>query len=330
MANDTTQVALALDFGGTKLSAGLVDLETGRVIDRARWTTPQMAGAQSSLASMIEHGKLLTSRHHAVGGALRGVGISFGGPLSPDRQTVLRSMHVSGWEGVPLPRLVADAFGLPTVMDNDANLAALGEWRYGAGQQTRHMLYIQVSTGIGAGLILDARLYRGAGLAGEFGHMTLLEDGPTCACGKRGCLESLSSGWAIARDGQLALQNAPAGSPLREASDKSSGALTAKLVIEAARAGDALAQAVVARAATFLGIGIATTINLLDPELIVIGGGVAKAEDMLRPPVEAALGQHVVPPLRHRARIGFWTLGDDTTLIGAGALVDGMGNPAAG
>lgn len=322
MGNDKALIALVLDFGGTKLTAGLVDLRKGQVIDRIRRPTPRAEGAQRSLDAMIEAGTQLTGRYQDLNSHLKGVGISFGGPLSADRRTVLRSLHVAGWEGFPLPARISEAFGVPAVMDNDANLAALGEWRYGIGQNTRHMLYLQLSTGIGAGLILDGHLYRGAGLAGEFGHLTLLEDGPPCSCGKRGCLESLSAGWAIAREGKIALQSAPPGSPLAEAGGDGSGAITAKQVLDAARAGDKQAQMITSRAATYLGIGIANAINLLDPELVVIGGGVSKAEDVLRATLDAALATHVAPPLRERTQVRFWTLGDDTTLIGAGVLVN--------
>jgi glucokinase len=175
-------------------------------------------------------------------------------------------------------------------------------------------------------LILDGHLYRGAGLAGEIGHLTLLEDGPPCSCGKRGCLESLSAGWAIAREGAIASLSAPPGSPLAKARDSGSGVITAKLVLDAARAGDKQAQMITSRAATYLGIGIANAINLLDPELVVIGGGVSKAEDILRATLDAALATHIAPPLRERTQVHFWTLGDDTTLIGAGVLVDGVGS----
>ncbi|MCC7450567.1 MAG: ROK family protein [Anaerolineae bacterium] len=294
---------LALDFGGTKLATGLVDGATGRVINRCQQPTPP-GDAHASLSAMfgLAHNILAASSSANV----NGIGISFGGPLSMDRRSVARSMHVPGWEGLALPDMVAQTFGLPCVMDNDANLAAFGEWRYGSGRGTQHMIYIQVSTGIGAGLVLDGRLYRGTGYAGEFGHLTIDPEGPMCACGKRGCVESLAAGWAIARDGQAAFSHSD---------------VDARRVCQAARDGDPQALAIVQRAFTALGIGIANAINLISPELIVIGGGVARSGDVMLPIVEQALAAHVLPVMTG-PRLALAMLGDDATLAGCAALVE--------
>ncbi|GAB4475184.1 MAG: ROK family protein [Anaerolineae bacterium] len=318
MGDTQADLALALDFGGTKLTAGLVEIATGCVIDRERHSTDPARGADHSLALMLESGRALLGRAAAP---VRGAGISFGGPLAPDRLSILQSMHVPGWAGMHLPERVSEALGLPVVMDNDANVAALGSWHYGAGRGAQHMVYIQVSTGVGAGLVLDGRLYRGAGLAGEFGHVTVLPDGPRCSCGKQGCVESLSAGWAIARDGREALASAPQDSPLHRLCEGRADKVTARLVIEAARQGDAQAQAIIGRAFTCLGIAISIVINLLHPEVIVIGGGIAHAADMLLPPVLAAAGRHALEPLAGSVRIMPFILGDDVTLAGAAALV---------
>ncbi len=310
---------LALDFGGTKLAAGLVDLASGQVVDRCQQPTPP-GDAQASLSVMLRLAHQVLAAHPSA--AVEGIGISFGGPLNMDRRSVARSMHVPGWVGLALPDLAAQTFGLPCVMDNDANLAAFGEWRYGSGQGTQHMVYIQVSTGIGAGLILDGRLYRGTGYAGEFGHLTVEPDGPVCACGKRGCVESFAAGWAIARDGRAALREAPADSQLRILSHNNPQAVDARLVCQAAREHDPLAAAIVQRAFTALGIGIANAINLISPELIVIGGGVARSGDILLPIVEQALAAHILPVMTNRPRLAVARLGDDATLAGCAALVE--------
>jgi len=294
---------LALDFGGTKLAAGLVDCATGHVIDRCQQPTPP-GDAHASLSVMFGLAReILTASSSA---SINGVGISFGGPLNADRRAVARSMHVPGWEGLALPAMVSQTLRLPCVMDNDANLAAFGEWRYGSGRGTQHLIYIQISTGIGAGLVLDGRLYRGTGYAGEFGHLTVDPDGPVCACGKRGCVESFAAGWAIARDGRTAFGH---------------GAVDARLVCQAARDGDPQAVAIVQRAFTALGIGIANAINLISPELIVIGGGVARSGDVMLPIVEQALDAHVLPVMT-RPRLALASLGDDATLAGCAALVE--------
>lgn len=238
-------------------------------------------------------------------GPVTALGISFGGPVSADRQTVLRSMHVGDWEGLPLPAHLSAALGLPAAMDNDGNLAALGEWTFGAGRGVRSLLYIQVSTGIGAGLVLEGQVYRGQGLAGEFGHLTVMPDGPRCVCGKQGCVESLASGWALARDGR-ALGNDPPPD--------------AEGVLAAARAGHAEAQAIVRRAFTALGQGLAMAITLLDPDVVVLGGGVARAEDWMRPLVTNALTNSLPPMLQNRTRLEFSRLHGAETLLGAALL----------
>jgi glucokinase len=318
MVSGKNNFALALDFGGTKLAAGIIDLQAGRVIVQRRLPTDSQA-ARYNLNRIIEVGKELLQQVDLD--ILAGVGISFGGPIAPDRRQIARSMHIPGWEGIGLPALITQAFQLPAVMDNDANLAALGEWRFGAGQGTTHMLYIQVSTGIGAGLILDGRLYRGTGMAGEFGHLTVMVDGPLCSCGKRGCVESFAAGWAIARDGRQAVLDQGDKTLLYSQVEGISDLVTARHVVEAAKAGDQVSQAIISQAFSFLGIGIANAINLLGPELVVIGGGVAKAGDLILKPITNALDDHLFPSLS-RPHLKFSVLGDETPLFGAAALVE--------
>jgi glucokinase len=322
MQDEKRNHALALDFGGTKLAAGIVDLRTGQVIAQRRIPT-YSGSAQQNLDSMIEIGNELLA--YVDLRTMLGIGISFGGPLELDRHHIARSMHIPGWENIALPDLITEAFQLPAVMDNDANLASLGEWRFGAGRGTTHMLYIQVSTGIGSGLILDGHLYRGTGTAGEFGHLTVMLDGPLCTCGKRGCVESFAAGWAIARDGRQAVLDHGDKTLLYSQVDGNADLVTAQYVIEAARAGDLVAQAIISQAFSFLGMGIANAINLLGPELVVLGGGVAKAGDLILQPIMQALNSHLFPSLS-RPRLTFSILGDEATLFGAAALVEQESN----
>jgi glucokinase len=192
---------------------------------------------------------------------------------------------------MPIRQVLEQRLSLPVVLDNDANLAALGEHVYGAGRGEDNMVYITVSTGIGGGLILGGRLYHGfADGAGEFGHMTLLPNGPLCGCGNRGCLESLASGTAIARDARD-LAACGRGEQILAAAGGDPASITAITVATAAAAGDAVAQSIIARAARYLGIGIANIINLLNPSLVVLGGGVMNIGELvwqnLRPEVQA-------------------------------------------
>lgn len=312
---------LALDFGGSKLAAAVVEPRRGRIIAKTRQERLPSANAQQSLEQMIALGRGVLQDGQTPSSALLRLGVSFGGPLSRDRRYVLRSMHVPDWESFPLAERLETAFGCRAFMDNDANAAALGEWRFGAGRGLDSLLYIQVSTGIGAGIVVHRRLLRGAGLAGEFGHMTVAPDGPLCVCGKRGCVESFAAGWALARDGRTALVNALLNSPLRKLCGDDPERLDARLVCEAARQGDPIANAILDRAAQALGMTLANAVVLLDPQAVVIGGGVSRSQDVLATRLAAAVSEFLPPMFQGRCPLMFSQLGGDETLLGA-ALLD--------
>ena len=319
MVDQKQDPVLAFDFGGTKLVAAVVDAASGEIYAQARRPTPVTQGAETGLETMLQAGRDALA---GVSGRLRqisAIGISFGGPVSQDRRRVLRSMHVKDWEDYDLPSRVEAAFGGPAFMDNDANAAALGEWYFGAGKGTADMVYLQVSTGIGAGLILNRQVYRGAGLAGEFGHLTVLEDGPVCSCGKHGCVESLASGWAIARDGRALLATG-ADSLWRELCGDRPGSLDAELVLRACRAGDPAASAIIQKAFKYLALGIANLILLVDPEVIVLGGGVARSQDVLQTSLDLDLPQYLPSMFAQRTRLVFSELNGQKTLLGAALL----------
>jgi glucokinase len=250
------------------------------------------------------------------------VGISFGGPVSSDRKHVLRSFHVSGWEGIVLPQLASEAFGCPASMDNDANAAALGSWTFDAYQEPDHMLYIQISTGVGAGFILNRKLYRGQALAGEFGHNTIHPGGPKCTCGKQGCVESVCSGWALARKGRAALLKADVQSPLYQIASTYDAPLDARLVFQAAREGDPAATSILHNAFTRLGSAVANLIYLFDPGMIILGGGLIRSKDLIHPILEKTLEQEVHSLFRERCQLRFSTLEGREPLLGASLLED--------
>ncbi len=271
-------LVLGLDFGGTKLAAGLVDTATGTLLADARRPTPP--DAEASLAAMLGLAHEVLAAHPAAPEAL---GVSFGGPVEADGRTVRLSMHIPGWEGQPLAERLERALGLPAAVANDGDAAALAEHRFGAGRGVRNLLYLTVSTGIGGGLVVDGRLYRGErAWAGEIGHMLLKPDGPPCPCGRNGCLEALASGLSIAR-------------AMRARCPERPGA-TARQVAEAAAAGDPLAQAVWDEAMGWLGAGVASAANLLNPGRVVIGGGLAGAGELLFGPVRRTLALRALDP----------------------------------
>lgn len=302
----SNNLVLSLDFGGTKLAAGLVDLEHGKLLAARRIPTPP--DAARSLAAMLELALGLLAGEH---GQAVGAGVSFGGLVEKDGRTVLRSHHVSGWDGFPLAARLETELHLPARVANDADTAALGEYHFGAGQGVRSLLYLTVSTGIGAGIIQDGALCQGEnGQAGEIGHMLLLPDGPLCPCGRRGCLEALASGRSIAR--QMRQKLAENGS--LEVIEN----ITAQSVAEAAAAGNPLACSVWDAAMRWLGIGIANAANLLNPGRVVVGGGLSRAGALLFEPVQRVVAQIVLDPT---LQITPAALDDDSPLLGAAMLV---------
>jgi glucokinase len=297
---------LGLDFGGTKLAAGIVDSETGAVLAALRAPTPA-GGAQAGIAAMFALGQQLVAHHTEPIGA---VGVSFGGPVEADGRTVRLSMHIPGWEGTPLAALCEQAFAVPARIANDADAAALAEYRFGAGHGCRHMLYLTVSTGIGGGVIVDGKLHRGEhAWAGEVGHMILKPDGPPCACGGNGCLESLSSGLSIARDARARIPAA-----LRHLAPAD---ISARDVVAAAQAGDPDAQAIWQHAVGWLGVGISSACNLLNPGIVVLGGGLTGAGDSLFAPLREIMAYRM---LGKQTVIKPAALGDVVGIIGGAAL----------
>jgi glucokinase len=295
---------LAFDFGGTKLSAACMptaDTNHATWHDHQRIFSPDGADAQYELDNMIRLGhEMMAGQKPAA------IGVSFGGPVDFSKGLVRLSHHVPGWENCPLQTILEDEFDVPVRVDNDANVAALGEHRFGAGQGFHDLMYITVSTGIGGGWILNGRPWRGyEGMAGEIGHTAVDPDGPFCLCGKRGCVERLASGPYMAADYTEELE-------LRD------GTVTAKKVAELAATGDELAQQILRRGAWALGVGIGNAANLLNPQLFILGGGVTKAGDMWWTAVREAAQQTALPEIHFD--IVPAQLGDDAPLWGAVAL----------
>ena len=300
---------LAFDFGGTKLSAACVpaaapDHTTWH--DHQRLFSPEGADAQYDLDTMIRLGhEMMAGRKPAA------IGVSFGGPVDFDRGLVHLSHHVPGWENCPLQMILEDEFDVPVRVDNDANVAALGEYRFGAGRGYRDLMYLTVSTGIGGGWILNGRPWHGhEGLAGEIGHTAVDPEGPLCLCGKRGCVERLASGPYMAVDYYEARG---------EKGERGQRAVTGREVAELAAAGDALARQILLRGAWALGVGLGNAANLLNPQLFILGGGVTNAGEFWWTAVRQAARQTALPQIHFD--IVPAQLGDDAPLWGAVALV---------
>ncbi|MDA0745041.1 MAG: ROK family protein [bacterium] len=312
---------LAIDVGGTKYSLALAT-GRGEIVKRVVRATDREGGATWMVSRILEAG------HELIAGSperVRACGIGFGGPVDFGAQRIVNSTHVPGWDGVPLPEIVEEKLGVPAVVDNDANVGGLGEFTFGAGRGGRNIVYYTVSTGIGGGIVLDGRIYRGSnGNAGELGHVPILLDGPPCDCGNRGCLEALCSGPAIARRAEEAVRAHPRRGRSLVAAGK--GILTAKVVFDAARKGDRLALEIVEETCVYLGMGLATTMNAFAPDVIVVGGGVCKAGRVLFDPLRRQTDRFLMPVHRPHLKIVPAQRKDRSVLLGAVALAKQLEN----
>ncbi len=281
---DRGKYVLGIDLGGTKIAAGLVD-SGGEVSNYCLVPTGAADGVEAVINRIVLAAKQAMAGY---GEKIDAVGVGFPGLADPRTGMTTAPPNLPGWGEVPLGAMLQTALALPVFVDNDANAAALGENLFGAGRGCQEVVYITVSTGIGGGIITSGRLMHGfGGGAGEVGHMILDPGGPACRCGGRGCWEALSSGTAIAREAQRRIQN---GEHSRVTVLAGDGPIRAEHVFQAQAEGDALAMEVIDRAIQYLGLGVANLVNVLNPQRVIIGGGVARA------------GDPVFVPLRERVR----------------------------
>jgi glucokinase len=312
-------LVIGIDLGGTKITTGLVEC-SGRLLARDYRETLAVHGPEAVIARMLDAVHTVLAQAGMGKEQVAALGVGSPGPLDIGAGVVVSPPNLPGWERVPLRQRLQDALGIPTFLENDANAAALGEYRFGAGQGCQHMVYVTASTGIGGGLILNGALYHGASdLAGEIGHMTILAGGPLCGCGNRGCLEALASGTAIAR---RARESVARGVPTRIA-DLAEGQperISARLVAQAAAEGDAEAQAILAEAMNYLGIGMANLANLFNPQRIVIGGGLTNLGEALFEPVRRAIVRHAFRSAAEAVRVIPAGLGENVGVLGAAAV----------
>ncbi|HXF86440.1 MAG TPA: ROK family protein [Anaerolineales bacterium] len=300
---------IAVDIGGTHIR--VATYEPDRITPLAHQRTKSLAHQPGVFERLVQAIESVWQENR-----VSAIGIASPGPLDPHSGTILATPNIPEWQNFPLAPKLSEHFGVPVYVDNDANLAGLAEWQYGAGRGHHNLIYLTISTGIGGGVIVNDTLLQGFhGMGAELGHMLIDPDGPPCGCGKRGHVESFSSGPSIARyvNEQLA-----AGRPSSLQADPN---LSAAQVADAALQGDALAISAFERAGYFLGIAVANYMAIFDPSILVFGGGVSQVGDLLFKPFEASLREHVIHPhylddlLITRA-----ALGDEAGLLGALAL----------
>jgi glucokinase len=298
-------LVLGLDIGGTKLAAGIVD-PSGVVHSFLVAPTRGDEGPEKVVERLLDLGRQAVDAAGVPWAAVAGVGVACGGPLDVARG-VLSPLHLPGWHDVPLRDLAERAYGLPVVLDNDATAAAAGEHRYGAGAGVTSMVYLTLSTGVGGGVIVGGRPYRGTdGNGAELGHVTVDWRGRVCrGCGRRGCLEAYVSGTSIAE----------------RAREAGLGCGTAEEVAAAALSGDAGAARVWDETVEALACGLTSIVNVLEPELVVIGGGVSRSGEHLIAPVRERVRNEAMTPAGKTVEIVSAALGDRVGVVGAAAIV---------
>ena len=301
---------VAVDIGGTHIRAAAYESDNTLPLTHKR--TRSHAKEPGTFDRLVRAIESAWPEDRSV----KAIGMASPGPLDPHTGVVLATPNIPEWIDFPVTEKLTDHFGVPAYLDNDANLAALGEWKFGAGRGHHNLLYLTISTGIGGGVIINDRLLHGHhGLAAELGHVTVLAGGPVCPCGHKGHLEALAAGPAIVR---YVREQMEAGIKSELRSEES---LNAYQVAQAARNGDALAKSAYARAGEYLGIGVASFLHTFNPSIVIFGGGVSQSGPVLFDPFEISLQKHVFNPhYLDNLVITTAALGDDAGLLGALAL----------
>ncbi len=305
---------LGVDMGATHVTLALANF-AGMVLAERREPLDILDGPEACLARVDAHVQALLAANDLHLHDLSACAIGVPGPVSTQTGAAIAPPIMPGWDGFPIRDELEKRWQRPVLIENDANLGALGEWVYGAGRGVSHLAYLKVGTGVGVGFIFQGEIYRGAqGYAGEIGHITLVDHGPRCACGNFGCLEALAGGRAIALQGQDAVRR---GLPTRLEIIQPPESITARDVAMAAQMGDLAAQKIIADAGNYLGIAIANIVNLLNPEVIVIGGGVAQSGDLLLESIRKTVRQRSMSGTLDKLRIVSAVLGVRSSGLGA-------------
>jgi glucokinase len=303
-----------IDLGGTNVRA-IVATPDGAIKAKDKRLSRAPDGLDATLESMEACLQAACASAAVSITELAGVGIASPGWVNIEDGVVPAAPQLPGWRDVPLVAIMTERLGVPVTLENDANAGALGENVFGAGRGARHLLYVTVSTGIGGGLVIEGKPYGGArGSAGEIGHTVIDPAGPPCPCGNNGCLEVLASGTAIARSADEAVVQGR--SVALAAIKEREGRLAARFVADAATQGDRVSREIYAEAGRYLGISLGNAVNLLSPEIIVIGGGVAQAATLFLPQAEETMRSVALSePLRH-VRLAVSELGDNVGVLG--------------
>jgi len=309
---------LAIDLGGTKMLSAIVT-PLGGILSRNYCLTMAERGKKAVIDTVISNVSGILSKAKLEIRDLDGIVVAAAGILDTIHGVVTVSPNLSGWRNVQLGEILFKNFGLTTFLINDANAAALGENRFGVGKGIDSLIYLTVSTGIGGGIIIGGKLYSGAyGCAGELGHMVIEDNGPKCSCGNNGCLEAMASGTAMAREVVDRIEKGEMSTVIQLVQGRLDK-IDAKIVAMAAKKGDALACEVVNKIAYYLGIGFVNLVNIFNPEMIIIGGGVSRMGRMLLEPAKRVMKERAFKLPSRNVRIVRSRLGYDAGVLGAAA-----------
>ncbi len=315
-----SQFVVGVDLGGTKIAVGLFTSE-GKLTSQNLQPTDAQEGPQAVIENLCQAIFHLISQAGIGFPQIKGIGVAAAGAIDTHNGVVTLSPNLPGWRNIPLRKILKDSLGVPVYLTNDANAAAFGEYLFGAGQNTANLVYITVSTGIGGGIIINGEVYEGiSGAAGEIGHMTIDINGPPCNCGSNGCLEILASGSALARE---ARRHVKAGESMAilEASGGDLDRISAETIFQAAQQGDRLAGKLIQQTGRYLGVGLANLVNIFNPELIIVGGGLSNMGEHLMGPARDVMQERAYQVSANAVRIVPALLGNDSGLIGAAAWV---------
>ena len=313
---------MAVDLGGSKILVALITQE-GKVLDRERCATVAAEGPQAVIERIFSLVNVLLERNNLSPDQLYGISIAAAGGIDSVSGVITLSPNLPGWEGIPLRDIMRDRYKTAVFLLNDASAAALGEHRFGAGRGTKDMVLVTVGTGIGGGIITGGELYTGScGGAGEIGHMTIDVNGPGCACGSAGCWEELGAGRAIEREAKTRIKKGEISSLLDMAEGKIED-ITTIMVDKAAQGGDSMALEIIGQAAFYLGVGLANLVNIFNPEVIVIGGGMAAMGDRLLEHAERVMRERAFDFMARSVRMVTAELGNDAGIYGAASYAFG-------
>lgn len=313
---------IGIDVGGTNVKIALVDGE-GKIIYSNSVPTYAQMGYEYTVNNIKQAIRDLMKETNTDAKEIEGIGFDFPGQVDYKTGVVKLAPNIPGWVNVPIAQMIEEEFNIPTRIDNDVRCAALGELKFGAGKGCENFVCITVGTGIGSGLVINGQLVRGAAnAAGEIGHIKLqMNGGPICGCGDTGCLEAFASGPSIVAMAQEYLKGGKS-TKFREMVG-ADGEITPYIVAKAAEAGDPVAKRIFEIVGTYIGMGLVSVINLLNPEKVIIGGGVAAAGDLLLDPIRKTIKERAMVVAGNSVEIVPAELGNSAGVIGASMLVEG-------